>query len=266
MNKQDFILKTLNIAWYNIDESGKVLQFDANTPGVYVYRNTLELDKVYIGSTATLSKRAARHQSEVAQGKVSCPRFYNAVRKYGWSQYQFGVLEYVSNTSDLIMREQYFLDLILPYYNVNKLAGSMRGFKHSVEFSEKIRTARLGKKHSADTKEKISRSLLKKQSSNNSLDDHIRCHSQPDEDTLSKMSKAIVASHTKPKRSSLSKEHRLKLSKAMLGNKLAVGKRAPLSEEHKAKIRDAMIGRKRAPLSEEHKAKIRETLIGKKGK
>lgn len=135
MNKQDLIFEALNIVWYNIDESGKVLNFDIKTPGVYIYRNKLELNKVYIGSTATLSKRTARHQSEVAQGKVSCPRFYNAVRKYGWLQYQFGVLEYVSNSSDLITREQYFLNLILPYYNVNKLAGSMRGFKHSFEFS-----------------------------------------------------------------------------------------------------------------------------------
>lgn len=68
MNKQDLIFEALNIVWYNIDESGKVLNFDIKTPGVYIYRNKLELDKVYIGSTATLSKRTARYQSEVAQG------------------------------------------------------------------------------------------------------------------------------------------------------------------------------------------------------
>ncbi|GJP42839.1 hypothetical protein CLOM_g2367 [Closterium sp. NIES-68] len=62
------------------------------------------------------------------------------------------------------------------------------------------------------------------------------------------MSTAIVTSQKKPKRSSLSMQHRAKLSKAMLGKKLAAGKRAPLSEEHKAKIRDAMIGGKRGPL------------------
>ncbi|GJP64618.1 hypothetical protein CLOP_g21592 [Closterium sp. NIES-67] len=70
MNKEDQIFEKLNILWYNIDESGRILHFETNSPGVYVYRNILELDKVYIGSTATLSKRTKRHQSEVAQGKA----------------------------------------------------------------------------------------------------------------------------------------------------------------------------------------------------
>lgn len=125
-----------------------------------------------------------------------------------------------------------------------------------------LRAVRLGKKHSADTKAKISRSLLKKQNKQVLLE----MVPQPDKHTLNNISQAIIASHSKPKRNSLSQEHRAKLSKAMLGNKLAVGKRAPLSEKHKAKIRNAMIGRKRTPLPEEHKAKIRDTLAAKKRK
>lgn len=120
-----------------------------------------------------------------------------------------------------------------------------------------LRAVRLGKKHSADT-----RSLKKKQNKQILLE----IVPQPDEDTLNNISQAIIASDSKPKRNSLSEEYKAKLSKAMLGNKLAVGKRAPLSQEHKVKIRNAMIGRKRTPLSEEHKAKISETLAAKKRK
>jgi hypothetical protein len=48
------------------------------------------------------------------------------------------ILEYC-DTSVLLKKEQYYLDLLKPQYNILKIAGSFLGFKHSIE-TKKILT------------------------------------------------------------------------------------------------------------------------------
>jgi group I intron endonuclease len=108
--------------------------------------------------------------------------------KYGYSSFRLEILEYC-DPSSIIEREQYYIDLLKPEYNILQVAGSLFGYKHTTESIEKmrkialdrsdetkanlreaalgktynhteqtknkLRDAILGKKHSEETKEKL---------------------------------------------------------------------------------------------------------------
>jgi group I intron endonuclease len=65
--------------------------------------------------------------------------------KYGYSRFKLEVLEYCVK-SNLIKREQHYISLLKPEYNVLTIAGSNLGFKHSEATKELFRSSRLGGK------------------------------------------------------------------------------------------------------------------------
>lgn len=62
----------------------------------------------------------------------------------------------------LYKKEQYFLDKFNPSYNVLKIAGSNKGFKHSILSREKMSKARLNIKHSIGHKVEVTDVVTKK--------------------------------------------------------------------------------------------------------
>lgn len=65
-----------------------------------------------------------------------------ALIKYGYSNFTLEILEYCDR-SDTLLREQYYLDLCKPEYNLLKVAGSSLGHIHSESTLEKMRKSRL---------------------------------------------------------------------------------------------------------------------------
>lgn len=61
-----------------------------------------------------------------------------ALLKYGYSGFKLEILEYCSE-SVVINREQYYIDLFKPEYNILKIAGSSLGYKHTEETLAKLR-------------------------------------------------------------------------------------------------------------------------------
>lgn len=57
--------------------------------------------------------------------------------KYGYSSFKLEIIEYCA-PEKAIIREQYYLDLLQPEYNILKKAGSLLGFKHSKETKTKL--------------------------------------------------------------------------------------------------------------------------------
>lgn len=105
-----------------------------------------------------------------------------ALLKYGYSNFQLEILEYCE-PSDVIQREQYYIDLLGPEYNILKTAGSSFGYKHTAETLAKLRGRVLseeakanmvgprasmigdknpmfGKTHSEEIRKKIAESML----------------------------------------------------------------------------------------------------------
>jgi len=71
---------------------------------------------------------------------------YSALIKYGYSNFSLEIIEYCE-PSQVLEREQFYIDLLNPTYNILKIAGSKFGFKHTDETKELIRTASSGEKN-----------------------------------------------------------------------------------------------------------------------
>jgi group I intron endonuclease len=67
---------------------------------------------------------------------------YKALLKYGYLSFNLDILEYCDKDS-LIEREQYYLDMLNPTYNICKKAGSSLGRIVTTETRERLRAARL---------------------------------------------------------------------------------------------------------------------------
>jgi len=87
---------------------------------------------------------------------------------YGFSNFSLDILEYCK-PSILISREQYYIDLLKPWYNICKIAGSNLGFKHSEMTKAKLSINNtgvnhpfFGKRHTYESIKKIEESLKSK--------------------------------------------------------------------------------------------------------
>lgn len=78
-------------------------------------------------------------------------KIHNALLKYGYNSFSLEIIEYC-DPSNCIEREQYYIDLLNPEYNILKTAGSLLGFKHSKESIEKISDSLVGNKRAAGNK------------------------------------------------------------------------------------------------------------------
>jgi len=67
-----------------------------------------------------------------------------ALLAHGFDNFKLEILEHCK-PSESIRREQYYLDLLKPEYNVLKVAGSCLGIKRSIETIEKIRAIALSR-------------------------------------------------------------------------------------------------------------------------
>lgn len=65
-----------------------------------------------------------------------------ALLKYGYSNFSFEILEYCTR-ENVLVREQYYMDLLNPVYNIVEKAGSTLGYKHSDEVREKMRNLKI---------------------------------------------------------------------------------------------------------------------------
>lgn len=71
---------------------------------------------------------------------------HKALIKYGYSNFSLEILEYC-DPEIVIEREQYYIDMLMPEYNILKIAGSRMGQKHSDASKLKISVATKGDKH-----------------------------------------------------------------------------------------------------------------------
>ena len=78
---------------------------------------------------------------------------YKALLAHGLDNFKLEILEYC-DCSQLIEREQYYIDLLNPEYNVLKVAGSPLGVKRSIETIAKIRAGALNRSVEALAKNK----------------------------------------------------------------------------------------------------------------
>lgn len=137
-----------------------------NKSGIYRWVNKLN-NNTYVGSGLDLSKRVGDYYNKSELLRNSRP-IHAALLKYGYENFSLEILEYC-RADDLIVREQYYLDLLCPEYNILKNAYSLLGFKHSPEDIAKFKLKKISQEHkdilslvhsgkvvSQDTRDKLS--------------------------------------------------------------------------------------------------------------
>lgn len=152
------------ISYSNMDINKSIIILDNKRKcGIYRIKNLTNL-KFYIGSSNDLGRRF-RIYFNVNQLMRSNMYIYKAILKYGYSNFSLDIIEYCEPNL-LISREQYYIDLLKPEYNILKVAYSFLGFKHSLSTriqmsinNTGVNHPLYGKKPSYETRIKIGKAL-----------------------------------------------------------------------------------------------------------
>jgi group I intron endonuclease len=87
---------------------------------------------------------------------------YKAILKYGYSNFKLEILEYCK-PNDLLLKEQYYIDLLKPEYNILRTAGSTIGYKHTSETLEKFKYRKFSNETLANLRESAKARVLSKE-------------------------------------------------------------------------------------------------------
>ena len=139
-----------------MDNNGKI--------GVYAWENKIN-NKIYVGSGDPLYSRISDYyQSWYLEARNSL-YIVRSLNKHTMSNFNLHILEY-SDSENVIMCEQKWIDLLQPEYNLSPRAGSSKGYKHSPESIEKMKVSATGRKHTEEVKDLMSKNRT---GSNNSF-------------------------------------------------------------------------------------------------
>lgn len=98
---------------------------------IYNIRNIIN-DNIYIGSAVHFNKRIYQHKFDFKNNIHHSIYLQRAYNKYGKDNFIFEIIEYVDDTSNLIKREQLWINFFKPVYNMAKIAGSRKGIKQNM--------------------------------------------------------------------------------------------------------------------------------------
>jgi group I intron endonuclease len=117
--------------------------------GVYEIKNTIT-GLVYIGSGENIRRRWALHRNLLGKGTHSNPHLQNSWNKHGADAFTFRVVEEVADPTQLIVREQAWIDSTRCFdrshgYNLSPTAYSLLGFKFSEEQKARVSAGLKGK-------------------------------------------------------------------------------------------------------------------------
>lgn len=116
---------------------------------VYIIQSIAKPERVYVGSATDYYGRIKMHRSLLKRNKHHSPILQYHFNKYGEDDLVYEILEsrdYV-DVNHLLAREQSWYyrfkynDKLIPYFNVNKIAGTTLGYRHTAESLKKISDA-----------------------------------------------------------------------------------------------------------------------------
>ena len=126
--------------------------------GIYLLHNLVN-GKEYIGSGYNLALRLSTYyyNSKLKDNR----HISNSILKYGHGNFSCVILDILGQTKsiskiDILNKEQYYIDIYKPMLNINNIAGSSLGFRHSEKSKKLIALSRTGKKMTEKTKLRMS--------------------------------------------------------------------------------------------------------------
>lgn len=115
--------------------------------------------KIYIGSAVSVKRRFNDHKNHLNENRHHNSYLQRSWNKYGEENFKFEIIEKIENKNLLIGREQYWMNVLEPEYNICKFAGSSLGIKRTDEEKERISKTLKGRKIPQEVREKISKTL-----------------------------------------------------------------------------------------------------------
>jgi len=101
--------------------------------GIYIIKCYKNPEKYYVGSTSDFYKRWKCHKHRLKHNKHGCNHLQNVYNKYGKETFQFYILEEIKDLSQLLDREDYYLQDFFWFddelYNECFIAGNILGSK-----------------------------------------------------------------------------------------------------------------------------------------
>ena len=209
---------------------------DVSKSGIYKITNVIN-GNTYIGSAVNLHRRLSRHHSALVSNRHKNAHLQSSWNKYGADNFTFEILENCEKER-VIEREQYYMDLLKPEYNIAHFAGSRLGVKHTDEVKKRMSESHMGIKQTDEAKRKLSESKIGEFNPN--FGNHVS-HSEKHKRNIS----VALTGRT------LTLEQKLKISLSMRGNTCKRGAKA--SDETREKLRLSHLGH---VVSEETRAKM----------
>lgn len=123
-------------------QRNSILEENSGKSGIYLWYNR-QNGKSYIGQSVNLGdKKKGRllryyHNSYLNSSSRGESQIRLALIKYGHDNFALAILEYCP-INLLDEREQYWIDLLLPEYNILTFVKSSRGYKHSSDSIQKM--------------------------------------------------------------------------------------------------------------------------------
>lgn len=112
---------------------------------VYKYTNTIN-SKVYIGRTnQTIAQRAGKN----GKGYITCPKFWNAICKYGWENFELEILAENVSFEESVSIENHYIEEYKSFderYGYNILKQEPGEGSLPPEVKDKIRSSHIGLK------------------------------------------------------------------------------------------------------------------------
>lgn len=134
------------------------------TMGVYMIQNMAN-GNVYVGSSVHVYHRRNCHYSDLRNKIHRNSRLQKEWDCFGDDQFRFLIVEYVWDKDSLSSREQFWIDSVRPYYNIEPQARSNHTMLYTDEAIkqraiESRREKMIGRKASAETKARMSASHM----------------------------------------------------------------------------------------------------------
>ena len=254
------------------------LPIKGDVAGVYVIRNNVS-GRIYVGSSIKIKKRWKHHLNGLRKGTNPSPYLQKSWTKHGEEAFSFEVIEEVQNISELIPREQFWIDHLSAYssktgLNARPVADSPLGRVMSAEQRLRISLQRKGKPHAPEHAAKLRALMIARNQSqesrarsgaiiaavNSNPESRLRTieRNKSAEGRRRSAKTFLGKRHTKETLEKISTKaktvERLSISMANLSYAIQLG--GTHTKEAREKMSASRRGKKRAPFTESHKAAI----------
>lgn len=114
---------------------------DIKKTGVYTIKHLSKPEQYYVGSSSSMNNtysigfynRWTKHLDDLKKNRHCNKKLQRFVNKYGLDGIRFEILE-ICPPEHCISMEQYWINMLDPYYNMVKIANSTLGYKHTEEY------------------------------------------------------------------------------------------------------------------------------------